>query len=92
MNMRPIMKVGMLGLIIAGVALGTAPVQAQSKEDLLKLVQEQARMLEAMQRRVERLENMTQAATATANEAKETADKTAKSGGEKWKWGPSPLS
>jgi len=90
MNMRPIMKVGMLGLFCTGVALGTAPAQAQSKEELLKLVQEQAKMLETMQRRVERLENMTQAATETANEARETADKSAKSGGEKWKWGPSP--
>ena len=90
MKMYPIARVGIFGLAALGLVAMTTPGHAQTKEELLQLVQEQAKAMEAMQRRMERLEKSVQDTATTANTAQKTAEKAAASGGEKYKWGPSP--
>jgi len=66
MKTNPILRVGILGLVFVGALVVSNPGFAQTNEELIELIQQQAKMIESLQNRLDRLE---QASAQTAEKA-----------------------
>jgi phosphate-selective porin OprO/OprP len=73
MKAQPILRLGMTSLMLLGALQFASPAQAQSQEDLLKLIQQQAAMIESLKNRLDRLEQAEQQTATKAASAERQA-------------------
>jgi len=73
MKVHPILRVGMMSLMLLGALQYASPAQAQSQEELLKLIQQQAGMIESLKSRLGRLEQAEQQTATKAASAEQQA-------------------
>jgi len=101
MKVQPLMKVGLVSLLFFSAMVGLNPSHAQTQEELLSLIQQQAALIEGLQKRLDVLENQSQQNAATVHavaqqaenaeqKAAKAEEKVATAGDSKFKWGPSP--